>query len=65
VVKLGGGEQQVGESGEAGMGEEKGEDTGSYLEGERNPSSDIGEEIYEGEEGMRKTRGRFPSDSVI
>jgi len=46
------------------MGEEKGEDIGSYLEGEGNPSSDIGQEIYEGEEAMGKTRGRFPSDSV-
>jgi len=46
------------------MGEEKEENTGSYFEGEGNPSSDIGEEMYEGEEGMGKTRGRFPNDSV-
>jgi len=46
------------------MGEEKGEDTGSYLEGEGNLSSDIGEGMRDGEEGLGKTRDEFSSDSV-
>jgi len=48
------------------MREDNGEDPGSYLlsKGEKNLSSDMGEEICEGEEGERKTRGRFASDSV-
>jgi len=46
------------------MGEENGEDTGSYLEGEGNLSSDMGEEMCEGEEGIGETGGRSPSDSV-
>jgi len=52
----------VGESGD--MGEENGEDTESYFEGEGNFSSNMGEEICEGEEGEGKTGGRLPSDSV-
>jgi len=42
------------------MGEKKGEDTGSYLEGEGNLFSDMGEEMSEGEEGIGKTGERFP-----
>jgi len=40
-----------------------GEDTGSYLEGEGNLSSDMGEEIS-GEEGEGKTGGEVAKDSV-
>jgi len=46
--ETGEGELQVGENG--GMGEDNGEDTGLYLEEEGNLSSDIEEEICEGEE---------------
>jgi len=40
-----------------------GEDTGSYLEGEGNLSSNIGEEICE-EEREGKTGGRFANNSI-
>jgi len=45
-------------------GEDMGGDTGSYLERERNLSSDMEEEIC-GEEGEGKTGGGFTKDSVI
>jgi len=61
VVKLGGKVNRTGEGG--GKGEDIGEDTGSYLEGEGNLSSDMEEEIY-GEEGEGKTGEGFAKDFV-
>jgi len=54
------GESWIGEDGS--MGEDMG-DTGSYLKGERNLSSDICEEIW-GEKGGGKTEERFDNDCV-
>jgi len=60
--ETGKGEQQDGES--RCTGEENGEDTGSYLSGEGRLSSNIGENMDEGEEREEDYGGRVPSNSV-
>jgi len=64
VVKLGEVNRRLGKV-EKRVWEEKRKKILSYLEGKGNLSSDIGEEMCDGEEGMGKTKGRFPSDSVL